>query len=181
MATLETQRLRLRPLTLADAPAMAALLEHDPAAVRMTAAIPEPCNLAGARAWIGLRVADGRGPFALILRDTGALIGAMRVGDEPPGPGHVGYWLGRPHWNQGLATEALRAMIKRAHALGVTKFQSETLTDNPASARVLVKAGFRVVGTDRRHFPTRGGARDLILYALFVAAAPRRSAVPGWG
>jgi len=46
--------LRLRPATLADAPAMAALLEHDPAAVETTGRIRIPCTVEAARDWLAL-------------------------------------------------------------------------------------------------------------------------------
>lgn len=64
-----------------------------------------------------------------------------------PHDAEVGYWVGRPWWNQGIATEALRLIIdycfieKGFHTLWADHFP-----DNPASGRVLQKCGFRVTG-----------------------------------
>lgn len=64
-----------------------------------------------------------------------------------PHDAEVGYWVGRPWWNQGIATEALRLIIdycfieKGFHTLWADHFP-----DNPASGRVLQKCGFRDTG-----------------------------------
>lgn len=64
-----------------------------------------------------------------------------------PHDAEVGYWVGRPWWNQGIATEALRLIIdycfieKGFHTLWADHFP-----DNPASGRVLQKCGFHDTG-----------------------------------
>ena len=79
--------------------------------------------------------------------------------DEPE-TGILGYWLGRPHWGGGLASEAVRAVL--AHGFGTLGFRrvlAYTDPDNHPSQRVLTKAGFRPVGTSRTHaVPTRRGS-----------------------
>ena len=66
------------------------------------------------------------------------------IGEEDA---ELGYWIARPYWNQGLCTEALRAMV--AWCFNVKGFQvlwSDFFVDNPASGRVMEKCGFRDTG-----------------------------------
>ena len=59
----------------------------------------------------------------------------------------VGYWIGRPYWNQGYCTEALYAMI--GYCFNVKRFQTlwaDYFIDNPASGRVMDKCGFTDTG-----------------------------------
>jgi RimJ/RimL family protein N-acetyltransferase len=58
----------------------------------------------------------------------------------------MGYWLSRPHWGRGLATEACTALIDIARALGLPSLEAGHFIDNPASGRVLEKLGFEAVG-----------------------------------
>jgi RimJ/RimL family protein N-acetyltransferase len=81
----------------------------------------------------------------------------------------VGYWIGRPHWGQGYATEALRLVILRARALGAQGLLAETFPENPASARVLAKCGFRDRGMGLRHYPARGGLCRVHIHVLHFA------------
>jgi RimJ/RimL family protein N-acetyltransferase len=53
----------------------------------------------------------------------------------------------RPHWGQGLATEAAQAIVRMAlESMGYAKLTSRYHADNPASGRVLAKLGFKPVG-----------------------------------
>ena len=59
----------------------------------------------------------------------------------------LGYWVARPYWNQGIATEALRLMIDYCHNVkGFRTLWCDFFPDNPASGRVMEKCGFRDTG-----------------------------------
>jgi RimJ/RimL family protein N-acetyltransferase len=58
----------------------------------------------------------------------------------------MGYWIARPYWGRGLATEACGALIDIARALGLASLEGSHFIDNPASARVLEKLGFEPLG-----------------------------------
>ena len=58
----------------------------------------------------------------------------------------MGYWIARPYWGRGYATEACVALIDIARALGITSLEGSHFLDNPASARVLEKLGFEPTG-----------------------------------
>ena len=145
---LRTARLDLRAPCMADAKALAALA-GDFDVVRMTGSMPHPYTLADAEAWVHhaeradpatevLFVIElpGEGPIGVIGLDPDGL---MTV--------EVGYWLGRPYWGRGYATEALTALLDWARASwGRRWITARHFADNPASGAVLIKAGFLYTG-----------------------------------
>ena len=151
-ASVETARLFLPRLTEKDAQDFAALFEDDWEAIKQTGQLPFPATTAAMQAWI--RRHTGPGGHAFMLRrkvDKGA-IGAIGFGGRGP-ISELGYALGRDFWGQGYATEAAVAMIVKARALGLGGLQAYSFIENPASARVLEKAGFSKVGTIIREYP----------------------------
>ena len=83
----------------------------------------------------------------------------------------LGYWIARSHWGQGFATEAARAVLQLARALGHRRIVAGHFVDNPASGRVLTKAGFRRTGTIApRHSLGRGGDAPAAEYEALLGA-----------
>jgi len=73
----------------------------------------------------------------------------------------VTYWIGREHWGQGVATEALRAFLD---AVRKRPIYGRAAKDNVASLRVLEKCGFVLVGSDTGFSNARGAqVEELIL------------------
>ncbi len=145
-----TERLVLRAPQVADAEAIAAYV-GDLEVARMLSPVPHPYTREDAEAFVA-RCADlppDQRVFAVADRDGFAgLLGFQRENGERLC--EVGYWFGRPHWGRGYATEALRAALARAaQGWGVRALLSGHFVDNPASGRVLEKAGFLYTG-DRR-------------------------------
>jgi RimJ/RimL family protein N-acetyltransferase len=157
---IETRRLVLRPASMTDAGRIA-LLANDIDVARMTTRIPHPFGLDHAEAFLA-RV-EAQDParecvFAIDLDDEG-LIGIMGFHrTEAMGP-EIGYWLGRPYWGRGLATEAAGGALLWASAQWKRRaVVSGHFADNPASGRVLEKAGFLYTGeVQERHSAARGG------------------------
>jgi RimJ/RimL family protein N-acetyltransferase len=58
----------------------------------------------------------------------------------------MGYWIARPFWSRGYATEACAALVEIARALDLASLDASHFIDNPASARVLDKLGFESLG-----------------------------------
>jgi RimJ/RimL family protein N-acetyltransferase len=58
----------------------------------------------------------------------------------------MGYWIARPFWGRGYATEACLALVDIARTLGLPSVEGSHFLDNPASARVLEKLGFEPLG-----------------------------------
>ena len=121
----------------------------------MTTRMPYPYGLADARAFVALsQELDPRRQitFALEHQDAG-VIGCLGFHSNGRAPLEIGYWLGRPHWGKGLATEAVRAALKwAAEEWGRRAIASGHFDDNDASAKVLIKAGFLYTGEVQRRF-----------------------------
>ena len=149
-APIATERLVVRPPQPGDAPAIAAYA-GDLAVSRMLSPVPHPYTREDADAFVARCADPPAGERVLAVSDGegfAGLIGVQREAGERLT--EVGYWYGRPHWGRGYATEALRAVLARAApAWGVRALVSGHFVDNPASGRVLEKAGFLYTG-DRR-------------------------------
>lgn len=142
-----TDRLLLRPGWAEDAPALAQAI-GDELIVRNLAVVPWPYSLRDAEAFLAAP-RDPLLPSLLIFERTdGAplLVGSCGLGRRASGSVELGYWIARPHWGQGFATEAGRALLAIASALGLTRLEASHFLDNPASGRVLEKLGFRSSG-----------------------------------
>jgi RimJ/RimL family protein N-acetyltransferase len=138
-----TPRLLLRPGFPEDAPALAAALA-DEAIVRNLAVVPWPYGLRDAEAFLA-SPRDPVLPSLLIFERTRAepqLIGSCGLSRRPSGAVEMGYWIARPYWGRGFATEACSALIDIARILGLPRLEASHFIDNPASARVLDKLGF---------------------------------------
>jgi RimJ/RimL family protein N-acetyltransferase len=142
-----TERLLLRPGWAEDAPALAAAIA-DEMIVRNLATAPWPYRLRDAEAFL----AQPRDPvlpsFLIFERTDGAprLVGSCGLGRRPSGAVELGYWIARPFWDRGYATEAGIALIEIARALGIAQLEGSHFLDNPASERVLEKLGFKPIG-----------------------------------
>jgi RimJ/RimL family protein N-acetyltransferase len=142
-----TERLLLRPGWAEDAPALAAAIA-DEMIVRNLATAPWPYRLRDAEAFL----AQPRDPvlpsFLIFERTDGAprLVGSCGLGRRPSGAVELGYWIARAFWGRGYASEAGLALVDIARALGIAQLEGSHFLDNPASARVLEKLGFKPVG-----------------------------------
>lgn len=142
-----TARLLLRPGWAEDAPALATAI-GDELIVRNLATAPWPYRLRDAEAFLA-QPRDPVLPSFLIFERTDAqprLLGACGLGRRPSGAVEMGYWVARPFWGRGVATEASVALLDIARTLGLPQLQASHFLDNPASGRVLEKLGFEPVG-----------------------------------
>jgi RimJ/RimL family protein N-acetyltransferase len=154
---LETPRLRLRPYGLADLAAIVAGL-NDWTVAQWLARTPYPYRPADADAFLAeAAAAHAGGRFAIADRATDRLIGAIGV-EHGTDDRELGYWLAREQWGRGLMSEAVTAIVDHAFGtLGVRRLHATTDPDNAASQRVLLKAGFRRIGSQPADPPTRRG------------------------
>ena len=163
---LETERLRLRPLDNADT-ALIALYAGDQRVARMTRSIPHPLPPGATEAFIA-RVLSGAAKETVWAMDHkgsrgGELVGLIGLQDD----GEIGYWVGAPFWETGFATEAVGAVVTHALSAGDHDLlRAEVFQDNPASARVLTKAGFVYTGEGRAHATARDAEVSVWCYEL---------------
>jgi RimJ/RimL family protein N-acetyltransferase len=142
-----TERLLLRPGWAEDAPALAATIA-DERIVRNLATAPWPYRLRDAEAYLA-QPRNPRLPSFLVFERTDGeprLVGSCGLARRPSGAVELGYWIARPFWGRGLATEASTALVDIARALRLPRLQASHFIDNPASGRVLEKLGFEALG-----------------------------------
>jgi 8-oxo-dGTP diphosphatase len=155
--TLETPRLILRPLTPADAADVERYVS-DWDVARWTASIPHPYPPGAAAEWIAAFKENPEIVLGIVDRGTERVVGC--IGLEPgenAGSGEFGYWVAKPLWGRGYATEALRAYVAYAfRELALERVIAGAMPSNTGSIRVQEKAGFRKVGERMQKAPARG-------------------------
>ncbi len=169
--TLYSQRLILRPFRMQDAGAVQVLAgDRDIAANTLN--IPHPYPEGQAEQWIATH--EGRFErlegvtFAIVPRDSETLVGAIGLEvSKQHNRAELGYWIGKFYWNRGFATEAAQAVLEYAfNELGLARVYASHFKRNPASGRVMQKAGMRREGRLRRHIRKWGRYMDLEIYGI---------------
>lgn len=167
-----TERLLLRPGWPEDAAALTAAIA-DEGIVRNLARAPWPYGEDDARAFLA-GWADAPLPRFVMVQRTAAqprLIGCIGMDRMEDGETELGYWIARPFWGLGYATEAGRHMIDLACTLGIRRLTAGHFTDNPASGSVLRKLGFRPTGRIvERMSKGRGNAAPTAEFTRDIAA-----------
>ena len=160
---LRTQRLFLRPLAQADAARLQEIAGVAGVA-RMMSSISFPWPDTEVSDWIARSQWRGRVGFRLgICLGDGLLIGSLGIGPE----GDIAYFIGKDHWGQGYATEALRRFLYWIFmSFDLEHIDAEVLNDNPASGAVLLKLGFEAAGQSTCQSKARLEAEPSTLYRL---------------
>jgi RimJ/RimL family protein N-acetyltransferase len=171
--TLASRRLVLRPFTLHDAEDVQRLAGAEEVA-DTTLNIPHPYADGLAEDWIESHDDAFRRQerVALAITDShGALVGAVSLRlERGHGRAELGYWIGLPYWGRGYATEAASTMVGYGFdELGLNRIQAHHLARNPASGRVLEKAGFTHEGFHRAHVLKNGRFEDIHSFAVLRA------------
>jgi len=130
---------------------------------------PYPYTLADAENWIAML--HDQNPvtnFAIVINEQVA--GAIEL--KPEQDIHhktftLGYWLGQDHWGKGIMTEAVNLITGYAfNNFDIIRIQAIVNDNNPASMRVLEKAGFKKEGILKNAIVKNGEVMDEHLYAL---------------
>ena len=171
LPVLETERLVLRPYSLADARRVQEMC-GDWAVVSTTINLPHPYPDGAAEQWISTH-ADGfrqgsEATLAVTLKSDGLVIGSVALFvNLNHRRGELGYMVAKEHWNHGYCTEAARALMGIGfNSLGLNRIQATHLTRNPASGRVMRKLGMSREGLLRQYVLNRGVFEDLVMYSI---------------
>lgn len=145
---IETTRLVLRAVHIEDAPDIYGYVRN-PNVLRYTTGTP-PREFSETEAVVrGLAAQpEGEHAWAVRLKGQPAAIGIVEFGTKEGGAkGAADYALAEPHWNQGIMTEAVRAVLDWAFANlpRLERVTSAAMTANPASTRLQRKCGMRLV------------------------------------
>ncbi|MEM1083308.1 MAG: GNAT family N-acetyltransferase [Verrucomicrobiota bacterium] len=167
----QTDRLILRPFRMEDAEVVTRWVS-DRRVAEMTTLIPHPYTLDDAEEWLERVVsyddAHGFKIFAITLCESDELIGCIGLLREEGAPwAEFGYWLGVPFWGNGYATEALGEILRFGFEdTGLRRIEACHFAHNPASGRVMEKAGLRYEGTQKLRCRRDGQLFDRVNYGL---------------
>jgi RimJ/RimL family protein N-acetyltransferase len=122
-----------------------------------------------ARAW--LEQMGTQSPESIFaIASVEGLIGVIGLHVQPDvyrKSAELGYWLGEPYWGKGIATMAVKAMVEYGFIqLGLVRIYANVFEGNPASNRVLEKAGFRLEARLQKAVYKEGRILDQFLYAI---------------
>ncbi|MEG2718495.1 MAG: GNAT family protein [Clostridia bacterium] len=171
LPTLTTERLTLRSVRMTDAQD---LFEYsrDPEVARHVL-WDEHRSIHQTRAYIRYLMRQYRnaspGTFVIALKATGKVIGTIGFMwlQQDNRSAEVGYSLSRAYWNQGIMSEALTSVLQFGFSrLHLNRIEAQHETDNPASGRVMIKAGMQREGTLRQRLFNKGRFVDVDLYAV---------------
>ena len=127
---------------------------------------------------------ESREPLLAFLRDTvlphpwfravcapgsGAVVGAVSVAPTAERcRGELGYVLARAHWGRGVATAAVKRTVAAVFGEVPGLERVEALVDvaNPASQRMLEKAGFTREAVLRKYIAVKGVVRDTVIFSF---------------
>lgn len=131
-------------------------------------AFPHPYTDHDAAAWL-VRANDDEAERSFAITAADAVIGGIglkREFDVNRLTNEVGYWLGEAWWGRGIATASLQAVSTWAFAeLDIVRIWGGVYSSNPASCRVLEKAGYVYEGTLHRSVIKNGVILDQLVYA----------------
>jgi RimJ/RimL family protein N-acetyltransferase len=154
-----------------DAPSLARHANNRKVWINLRDRFPHPYTLDDARAFLAYACAKQPETFFAIAVGGDAVggIGFTLHDDVERVSAEVGYWLGEEYWGRGIAAEALKALTEHAvreHEL--TRLYAVPLAWNPASFRVLEKAGYVFECRMRRSAIKDGKVVDQLLYGYVV-------------
>lgn len=175
--TLTTVRLLLRPFrTQGDPEQVQRILQCREIAAN-TRTIEHPYPDGAALEWIGKITqqwtAGDAAIFAVCRQNSpDVVVGAIGlVIDKANENAEMGYWIDKPTWGQGVASEAANAVVTYGFRdLGLQRIHAHHLASNPASGKVLQKAGLVLEGTFRKSVKKWGVFYDTVHYGLTAEA-----------
>ena len=132
---------------------------------------PHPYTAADAKSWLG-GGAESRSELSLAIDVDGELAGGLGL-KFPRDPiyrvtAEVGYWLGRAWWGRGIMPRVLTAFVPWAfERFELERIEAGVFETNPASARVLEKAGFALEFRQRRYVIKEGRVLDRLPYVRY--------------
>jgi RimJ/RimL family protein N-acetyltransferase len=158
----------IRDLAPHDEPALVKYANERRVSANLRDIFPFPYTIESAQTFLGRACAEQpRSAFAIATpAELIGGIGLRRCDDVYRRSAEIGYWLAVPFWGQGIATRAVRALTDWAFAnLDLIRIFAGVFETNPASARVLEKAGFTFEARLRQHVTKHGRSCDELLYA----------------
>ena len=110
-----------------------------------------------------------------VILESGRVVGRINLNNIVRGPFQscsLGYWVGAADNGRGIATEAVRGIVRVAfEEMGLHRIEAGTLLHNAASQRVLERNGFARFGVAPNYLNIAGEWQDHALYQLIAQPA----------
>ncbi len=159
----------LRPWKLSDVDALVRHANNRKIWLNLRDRFPHPYTEADARTWFSLCAAEIGSPHNFAVEFQGEAIGGIGLqffADVYRMTAEIGYWLGESMWGRGFGTIAAKAVTEYAFAtFDLCRLQAMVFGWNPASARVLEKAGYTMEARLRNHIFKDNRICDALMYA----------------
>ncbi len=167
----------LRSYRAGDKAALVAHADNKNVSRNLRDRFPHPYTPQAADGWLR-HVAAERPETSFAIASPKELVGGIGIElgeDVHHRSGEIGFWLGEPFWGRGIVTRALRAFTPWAfERYDLLRIWAGVFDSNPASARVLEKAGYTLEGRHRAAVMKDGRALDELIYArLRFESTPR--------
>ncbi len=169
---LECGPCRLRPFRAEDAESIVRHADNPNVSRWLRDRFPCPYTLADAHAFLQAVTSAPHEAleFVLAIEVDGQAAGGIGIipgADIERVSAELGYWLGEQYWGRGIVTAAIRTFAPWAmRRFGLARLHVDVFPENPASARVLENAGFRLESIKRRAIVKRGTIYDAHCYVL---------------
>lgn len=163
------QIFKLRPWLASDSESLLQVANNRNIAKFMADTFPHPYNEEHANKFIAFANKDE--PIHIFAIDVdGKAVGGIGVHPQEgiqQKNAELGYWLGEEYWGKGIATAAVKEMILFAFkTYNIDRLFGRTFGNNPASQKVLEKAGFIFEARFEKTFFKFGEYQDELVYAI---------------
>ena len=159
----------IRDFSPADAEAMVRYADNIKIWQRVRDRFPHPYTLKDAIDWIQFS-RHSKAPCHFAISTKAELIGSIgyeRQSDVNRISAEIGYWLGEPFWGIGIMSRAVSEFVDHIFVhTDLMRLYACVFENNPASARVLSKAGFTCEARMRDSVYKNDRVMDQFLYAL---------------
>ena len=165
---LKLKQCTIRPWRLDDAGSLARHANNRKVWIALRDLFPHPYTIDNAREFLRKAI-TAPPPTNFSIEVNGAAVGGIGIHlgiDVHRHTAELGYWLGEEFWGRGIMTETVAAFTDFCfEEFQLRRIYAEPFANNPASARVLEKAGFAFEGRLKNNVLKDGKLLDSLLYA----------------
>ncbi|MBX2991368.1 MAG: GNAT family N-acetyltransferase [Bacteroidetes bacterium] len=159
----------MRSFAVTDAEAIAKYANNRHVSINLRDSFPYPYTVQDAKRW--LRAVKKHQPeTGWAIASPQEVIGGIGIHIQPDVYRHsaeLGYWVGEPFWKKGIATAAVKAVVDYAFTnFDIVRLFAGVFEWNPASSRVLEKAGFTCESRMRKSVTKDGKHIDQLMYVV---------------
>jgi ribosomal-protein-alanine N-acetyltransferase len=158
----------IREWKLEDIESLTKYANNPKIAANLRDGFPHPYTLSDAELFLNKVISESPQTILAIANQTEIIgsIGLMLGQDVHRFTAELGYWIAEPFWGKGIMTSAIKAITNFGFKeLGLKRICAMPYASNPASAKILEKAGFSLEGTLRANVVKYGKVLDQYMYA----------------